>query len=188
MSEAVNIWGRIRGPSVTYNLEACSVSCSNPGLLQSPPSEGLGWDWGSHAQVWVPLWAHLEEEQVKSLAQTSQYRKGSNLHAVSSMMWRRRTSYCPNTPSKTFRLLQVFKFSLIWQDWFSTLYFVKSIVKQRQVKLISTHFPPHPRPLCSLLAICDFSSFCALLKSLVFWSTVKSEGSTGMCGNFNVMF
>lgn len=59
----------------------------------------------------------------------------------------------PNTPSKTFRLLQVYKFSLIWQDWFSTLYFAKSIVRPKQVKLISAHFLPHPRPLCSLLVI-----------------------------------
>lgn len=74
-----------------------------------------------------------------------------------------------DTPSRTFQLLQVYKFSLICQDWFSTLYFAKSVVRLKQVKLISTHFPPHPRPLCSLQAIGDFfNSRCPFEKLFLF--------------------
>lgn len=194
MPEAPTITGRTGGAFVRCNLGACSgesrtrtpktsVSCSSS-LLQGV--------WARTEKAALRFDFHCElilmrnVENILSMVPSAQKRAQPSCCILHDVM--EENIVLPNTPSKTFWLLRVYQFSLIWQDWFSTLYFVKSIVRPRQVKLISTHFPPHPRPLFSLLVIWDFSTFYALLKSLVFLSTVKSGGSAGLCWNFNVMF
>lgn len=126
-------------------------------LLDAMPSKCLSWDWENLTRFRLCLGCILMLNMAKLRVTVLSVQKRvqpscCSLHDVKEdkdVLW-------PNTQSKTFRLLQVYKYSLIWQDWFSTLYFAKSIVRPKQVKLIFAHILPHPRPLCSLLVIGDF--------------------------------
>lgn len=136
-------------------------------LVDAMPPQCLSWDLGKVTRFGFCLGHILMMNIAKLHVTVFSLQKGAQTSCCSfhdaredkDVLW-------PNTQSKTFRLLQVYKYSLIWQDWFSTLYFAKSIVRPKQVKLIFAHFLPHPRPLCSLLVIGDFLTFYALLKSM----------------------
>lgn len=131
------------------------------------PSWCLSWDWGKLTRFGFCLGRILMMNTAKLpvaflLVQKRVQPSCCSLHDVRED----KDVLLPNTQPKTFRLLQVYKYSLIWQDWFSTLSFAKSIVRPKQVKLIFAHFLPYPRPLCSLLVIGDFLTFYAPLESV----------------------
>lgn len=162
-------WALSDSLAPSFTVHAITCRRKRP-LVDAMPPQCLSWDLGKVTRFGFCLGCILMMNMARLHVTVLSVQKGAppsccSLHDArgdKDVLW-------PNTQTKTFRLLQVYKYSLIWQDWFSTLYFAKSIVRPKQVKLIFRSLSSPPK--ASLLTPGDrrFSNFLCPFEKLVYF-------------------